>query len=483
MNKRPFIPQSGIERAFATIAAIPHASKDERALSDFLLSRYRARGLWAEQDDMGNLLVKKPGVAAGAERPAVLLCAHLDMVSAKEKESTHDFATDPLALYVDEAGWLRADGTTLGADDGYGVAYMMDLLDRDDVVHPPLECLFTVQEEIGLCGAAGYDYKDICARRVISMDSGELCTTTIASAGGERLAFALPLEKAETNGLAPLAITIEGLAGGHSGGEIDKGRANALLILGEMLSRIAENEQAILLSLDGGCAHNAIARAAEAVIAVSPKRVQAVYAQVAEATARCRATFEQESEMQISIHPAKCAQETGYLLRAAADFLCALPSGVYRMSESRHGMVMTSANLGVASLAEGTLHVLVMMRSVKRETALFWESTYRAIARAFRAELVVDSVYPGWTYQPESPMREAVARVLKEVTGNTLRMKPTHGGLEVGYFADNLPGADIVTLGCDLEKLHAPGEKMDLASFETGYRVLLGVLKSLAEEK
>lgn len=476
MNGNSFIPSTGVERRFAWLSAIPHGSGNEKALSDAILALAKGAGLEAHQDALGNLLVRKPGTPGREGLAPVILQAHLDMVCTKVPGSDHDFARDPIAL-LSEDGWLRAGGTTLGADDGYGVAYMLELLFGQDAVHPPLECLFTVQEEIGLIGAAHFDTSLIRARRMISMDSGGENRCTVSSCGGCRITLTLPLRPAKVEGAA-MKLSVSGLVGGHSAGEIHRGRANALKVLGHLLIALGR-AGAGLVEAGGGEASNAIPRDAFARLIVPEDRMEEVRAAFESVRARMLKLFRAtDPDMALTLEPDELCLGPVYDL-TGASLLAALPDGVGRMDPERPGIVALSDNVGVLTQAEGAWKVQCMIRSASAEHRDLLKEQILAVGEAFGTTAHVDSDYPGMEYNPHSKMRALFAQVLSDMLGRELVEFSMHGGLEIGYFSRSVLGLDITTLGPIAEGGHSPSERMNLASFNRMYDVLRELLARL----
>lgn len=472
---RPFIPSTGVEERFAWLSHFPHGSGNERPLSDAIRGLAIKAGLESVQDEMGNLLVRKSAAPGCEGRPAVALQAHLDMVCTKEPGCEHNFLIDPLKLAVDEDGWLCAEGTSLGADDGYGVAYMLELMRAEDVQHPDLELLFTVQEEIGLIGAARFDVAQLRARRMISMDSGGETVTTVSTCGGRRITLSLPMRPSAVQGEA-FRIEVSGLTGGHSAGEIHRGRGNAIKLLGHVLMGL-EGCSAALLRAHGGEAANAIPRQAWAEILIPADRAGALgetFDVLREQLIKLyRPT---DPSIELTLTPLGASEGPGYALDAAR-LLVALPDGVRAMDPQRAGVVALSDNVGTLETADGVLRTQCMIRSANPEWRELLSQQILAVGGAFGASCATDSDYPGMEYAPESAMRGLLAQVVREEFGAELTEEAAHGGMEIGYFSRSVPGLDIVTLGPLSEGCHSPSEKLNLESFNRMYRVLTKLLE------
>ena len=480
MSMAPFVPSTPVEEFFSRLSAVPRGSKNEAASADLICSLAAGAGLEHHRDALGNVLVKK-AAAPGREGAApVLLQAHLDMVCTKDPGCAHDFERDPLTLLVDGDGWLHADGTTLGADDGYGVAYMLALLLGRDVKHPPLECLFTVQEEIGLIGAAAYDTSLLRARRMISLDSEGEDVTTVSTCGGRRVTFTLPLTAAANAEGTRMRLCVDGLTGGHSAGEIHRGRANAINLLGHALMAL-EDTGAALEDARGGEAANAIPRSAEAVLRVPEGAVQRALRAVEALEARCQKLYAAtDPGLRLTLSSCGDGGRTGAAWTLdGGRFLCALPDGVRYMDPVRPGVKALSDNVGTLRLEGDALTVQVMIRSASPEHRDLLTEELLAAGGAFGASAGIDSDYPGFEYIPGSPLRALYCDVMRERLGITPTEEATHGGMEIGYFSRSIPGVDIVTLAPDASGCHSPSEKMSLASFNRMYGVLCALLERL----
>ena len=475
MKLKPFVPATGVERQFAWLSRFPRGSGNERALSDAIRARARAHGMEAVQDELGNLLVRKRAAPGRENSAPLLLQAHMDMVCTKVPGCNHDFATDPIRLMTDGEGWLCADGTSLGADDGYGVAYMLELLFNDDVKHPPLECLFSVQEEIGLIGASKFDTSLVRARRMISMDSGGETVATVSTCGGRRVDMTVIMRPVESEGKT-FRVNIGGLSGGHSAGEIHRGRANALKLLSHVMMRL-ESVGAALIDAGGGEAANAIPRDAWAIVRIPSDRMLDVairFAKLNERFSKLFRTTDPDLIMTIKEIPDDGAR--GYDPKCLR-LVTALPDGVRYMEPERPGVVALSDNVGTLRVYDGRMTVQCMIRSANAEYRDQLSEQLVAVGAAFGARLSLASDYPGMEYNPHSAMRGLFAQLVREEFGCELREESTHGGMEIGYFARSIPGVDIVTLGPVSEGCHSPSERMNLESFNRMY----GVLTKLVE--
>ena len=427
---------------FERLCAIPHGSHHAKAISDYLVAFARERGLACRQDAANNVVIRKAASAGYENAPVVMLQGHIDMVCEKDADCGKDMETEGLDLFVD-GDVIGARGTTLGGDDGIAVAMALAVLDADDIPHGPLECVFTADEEVGMIGARALDASDLKAKYLINIDSEEEGVLTVSCAGACRMACTLPVTRAPFDGQT-LRVRISGLAGGHSGEEIHKGRANANLLLGRALDEMS--------------------RAAEALAA-------ALRAEYHAADGHITVTV---TETDDGLTPMDAASTE----RAITLLLCA-PNGVVEMSMDVPGLVQTSLNLGRLTSDEASLRASFMIRSSINSQKNAVASRLARLAEALGGQTELDSDYSAWPYRPESPLRDRVAEVFYEQYGEKPRIAALHAGLECGILSGKLPELDCISLGPDLTDIHTPRERLYIASTERTWRLLLGTLKRL----
>ncbi|GHU74335.1 aminoacyl-histidine dipeptidase [Clostridia bacterium] len=469
-------------RFFEDLCEIPHGSGKEKALSDFLVAFAKKKKLWVNQDALGNVFVKKPASAGYEAAAPLLLQSHIDMVCEKNEDVDHDFLVDPLHLYIED-GWLKARGTTLGADDGCGVATMLAILDDDKLAHPALECVFTVEEETGMQGAAALDYSLLTARRMIGLDAAGETTTVASSAGGLRVRAHKKLARETYSGVG-ISLFVFGLQGGHSGIFINKERGNSIKIAGRVLYRVKrEGIPFRLVDIHGGSKDNAIPRECTVVLACAGSdlaRILAIVDVVREEVTRELAvsddgfalTVTTQSTQEWQVIPGKQTSEM-------IDLLALLPNGVAAMSMSIPDLVQTSDNVGVISIEGAELVVLISLRSeIESRIEELCDRIVR-LCQIFNTEYEIGSRYPGMEFQAASPFREHFASVMQELWGQELRVRTGHVGGEGGYFARHLPGIQIVTIGPFIQDVHCPDETMNVASFHKVYDFLVQFLARL----
>lgn len=465
---------------FEELSKIPRESGDEKAVSDYLVSFAKERGLEVYRDEIYNVIIKKPATVKDCACAPVILQGHTDMVYVRSEDCKRAYADGVGLIYTD--GWLSADGTTLGADDGIAVAYALALLDSDDIPHPDLEAVFTVSEEIGLLGAEGLDCSKLKGKYLLNMDSEEEGIFCTSCAGAFRNELVLPLSFEKREGLLALTLAIGGLRGGHSGMEIHTGRGNAVTLLGRVLSALGEHVFLAHLSAEGKM--NAICNNALAKLYCLPEE----YAQVEAAVRDMEKAFKNElgARDSVSLTLKKGDVETGNVYTAdcrkkAAAALSLIPNGVIGMSFEISGLVETSANPGVIEQREGELMVLSSCRSSVGSRKYEMKAKYLAIAELCGARCIFSGDYPQWEYTANSPLRTLAIDTYRELFGREAETMAIHAGLECGFFAQKLPETDIITYGPTLLDIHTPRERADLESVERVWQLTKSILEKLAK--
>jgi len=463
-------------RFFEELTRIPHGSGNTAAASDWAVSFAEKRGLRSRQDGMGNVIIWKPASPGYEDHPAVILQGHLDMVCVQDNGVGHDFRKDPLELLVD-GDWVKAKGTTLGGDNGIAIAVIMALLDDESIAHPPIEAVFTVDEEIGLLGANGLDCSDLEGRKLINLDSEDEGVLTVSCAGGSRcdIGKEFPLEEAKG---AVCALTISGGQGGHSGTEINKGLANANKLLAKCLGEMKGIQ---LVSLSGGLQDNAIPKEAEAVfLAENPAALDAVRERF---EAETRAAFgAQEPTLAVSL--VTVPPEGRHALSAADSqaviaLLNEYPNGVQAMSEDIPGLVQTSLNLGILRLKDGKLEASSSVRSSVAAEKDELCRRLEELAVRYGGRFSQRGAYPPWEYRKDSPLRDTMVRIYQRMSGREMKVEALHAGLECGLFAGKIEGLDAVSIGPDLKEVHSTREKLSVSSVQRTWAYMVEVLKEL----
>lgn len=470
---------------FAEICKIPHGSKNEAQISRFLQDFGNRLGLVTIADELGNVLIKKPATAGYENRKTVILQSHMDMVCDKRKDVEHDFLTDPIRLVVD-GDWLKADGTTLGADNGIGVAAAMAVLADDTLVHGPVNCLFTIDEETGLTGAQALNGDMLDGDILLNLDSEDEGEIFIGCAGGvctyadyrfiwERIAGDMFYMRAD----------ISNLVGGHSGDDINKGRANANKLLNRFLCRIAEKYEFYLCDISGGSMHNVIPREASAVFAVQSSDKESIRVEFNIFAAEVRnefATTEPDMKLVLqSTDPVSRVidkETTSKLLKS----LHALYNGVYAMSQDVEGLVETSSNFASVRVEDNTVKVVTSQRSSIESARDDIAATVSAAFALGGAKVVTKGHYPGWKPNVNSQILKVACEQHKKLFGVDAKIKAIHAGLECGLFLEKAPHLDMISFGPTMRGVHSPDERLSIASTERFWHHLVAILANVPEK-
>jgi dipeptidase D len=469
---------------FETLSKIPRGSGNEKAAAQFVISVAKAKGLEWEQSEVGNVVIRVPATPGREKAPITVLQGHLDMVCEKNSGSLHNFLKDPLVLRVD-GNVVKATGTTLGADNGIGVAMSLALLDEPGVVHGPLELLFTVDEERGLNGANGLTSGFVRGRRLLNLDTEEDGAIYVGCAGGQDTVMTLRVARSKAADERPaFKISVTGLRGGHSGCDIHEGRGNANRILVRTLQAMERRGIAFnLVAIDGGSKRNAIAREAFAVFHLDKDLLGAVKNAAAEVQAMARQELKgRDDGLAITLDPGKA--EFPPLLPASQKklltFLAAIPHGYTAYSKEIHGLVETSTNFAIITTGKGKVEVCTSQRSSVM-SQLAWAADWVAsIGRLAGARIAQSNGYPGWKPNLDSPILKAAAATFKRLQGTEPKPKAIHAGLECGIIGDKFPGMDMVSFGPEIRNAHSPDEEVHIDSVQKSYRVLVELLKDLA---
>ena len=469
---------------FEEISAIPRGSGNEKGISDYLVKFAKDRNLWVHQDEAYNVIIKKEGSEGAKDKEPVMLQGHIDMVCDKLAGVEHDFEKDGIDLVVKD-GVLSANGTTLGADNGVAVALMMMVLDDDDIKHPPVECVFTTEEEVGLNGAQALDKSLIAARTMINMDSEDEGVATISCAGGLRIQFTRPVKREAAEG-SLLSIKIEGLLGGHSGMDISKERQNANLLMARMADHLMRNTDGRLVTFAGGTKDNAITRECEASFIYANKeeaeKAEKLSCALAEVMADEITPDEPDFACVISLEEGRIA--SAIPAEDAKAFIGAIrlaPNGVFSRNMKMDGFVVTSSNMGVVKADEDSLMIVVSPRSSVASLQENTKDRFQTLADTFGFTAEYSGEYPGWSFVEKSRIREVFIESYRELFGKELKVEAIHAGLECGLFSEALPGLDAIAVGPTLYDVHTPDEHVPLDSFERFYELLKDVLARLAK--
>ena len=473
-------PQS-LWKHFDEILTIPRGSTKEEAMRRYVLRLAEERGLRTRVDAAGNAVALKPASRGKEGAATVVLQSHLDMVNEKNSDVAHDFERDPL-LPRREGDFVKATGTTLGADNGIGVAAMLAVMEADDIVHGPLELLFTIDEETGLTGASDLDPSLLTGKILLNLDTEEENEVTIGCAGAGISTLRLPVASGPSPaGSVALEVALTGLKGGHSGMEIHLPRGNAIKLLARALYSASLQHPVHLASLRGGGKHNAIPREAVATIFVQAADREAVSQALDKEVADIRAELPVEPDLRLEVRSASPAQGwTEGAGRRALALAEALPHGVIAMSQDIPDLVETSTNLAVVEPVDGSLSILLSSRSSV-------DSALRAIRQQIRAaaDLAAASVeegrgYPGWKPNLNSGLLRRFRALHQRITGKDPILRAIHAGLECGIIGEKVPGMEMISFGPQILGAHSPDERVNVGSVERFYHLLTATLAELA---
>ena len=466
---------------FEQICAIPHGSGNVKQISDYLCEFARERNLWFKQDESYNVIIKKPASNCESKAAPVILQGHIDMVAVKTNDKVKDMEKDGLDLYIDD-GYVKADRTTLGADDGIAVAYELAVLEDETLAHPAIEAVFTVDEEIGLLGAEGFDTSVLKGKYLINLDSEAEGYLWSGCAGGLRSYSELPVKRVEGTGLS-CKITVDGLLGGHSGSEINKNRSNAILLLARFLHECGSELDLFLYDMKGGQKNNAIPRQADAEVLVSAEDAGRL-----EQMARVfTSTLQKEytgSDENIQVHVEVQEESTKQVLHPASQekvlfFLIHYPNGIRKMCGFIEGLVETSCNVGIVRLMPSTFICETSVRSSVGSEKRALADQIRYLTEFLGGEYDEDGNYPAWEYKKDSVLRPLMTKVYKEMYQKEPVVEVIHAGLECGLFYEKIKGLDCVSIGPDMKDIHTPEERLSISSTERTYRLLCEVLKRI----
>ncbi len=471
---------------FSRISAVPRPSGKEKQIAAWVMARAQKSGFDSVRDSIGNVVVRVPESPGYEASGPVILQSHLDMVCEKNPESNHDFSSDPIRLVV-EGDWLQANGTTLGADNGIGMAIAIALAEDRFFRHPGLELLFTVEEETGLSGAQNLDAKMLQGRTLINIDSEQEGTFTIGCAGGENGRIDLPVSREDI----PESYTIQrldvsGLRGGHSGMNIGEKRGNANKILVRILGNLFSRVPLQLISLDGGTRSNVIPRDAVAILALQPDSEEKVRCIVDTAAAEVAKEYAHaEKGLSITLAPGDLPTSIARAFSAADSRRCLrlldnLPHGVHQWSTELEGAVETSNNLAIVHTDEEAVHILCFQRSSKMTELQTLTSHIGVLAARHGARFHRNGFYPGWEPRMDSPLLAHCQKVFKKIHKREAKVTLTHGGLECGILGSKLPNLDMISLGPTIENPHSPQERVHVPSILGVYDFLKELLTSFA---
>ena len=469
---------------FEEICKYPRPSKKEEKIAEYVVSVGKRLGLQTEKDKFGNILIRKSATPGKENLKTVVLQGHIDMVCESNRGVEHDFDSDPIQPYID-GDWVKAKGTTLGADNGIGFATALSVLESKDIEHGPIECLFTLDEETGLTGASSLKKGWLKADILINMDSEELGTIFIGCSGGKNTAakFKAKLEKALKN-YSSFELKVAGLKGGHSGLEIHVGRGNAVKILNRLIFDYSKENTIRLASINGGNKHNAIPREAFALVAVPKKDEKSFKKFVTKYNDIVKAEFA-AVEPDLTVAAEKHDMLEKFLdektQRHLVNALYAIPHGVTKMSNDIPGLVETSNNLAVVETVGKHINIVTSQRSSVASENIDITNMVTSVFLLAGAEITYGDGYPGWKPDVHSEILGVMKSTYKNMFGKEPEVKAIHAGLECGIIGEKYPGMDMISFGPTMFDVHSPAEKIKIDSVPLFYDLLKNVLKNIPQ--
>ncbi|WP_352400410.1 aminoacyl-histidine dipeptidase [Anaerotignum sp.] len=468
---------------FEEICKIPHGSENEMALSNYIAEFAKERGLYCRQDEHYNVLIKKPGSKGYENVAPMIIQGHIDMVCEKNAGTDLDFLTDPIQIYVKD-DFIHAEGTTLGADNGIAVAYMLALLDDNTLEHPPLEAIFTVEEEIGMGGARTFETFDVEGKRFLNMDTEEEGVLLSGCAGGCRVRVYLPTQRKDSpEGKEAFQIAIHGLKGGHSGADIHLQRASANRLIGRVLFQLGKEVDYLLASVDGGNMDNAICREAEAIVLIDQNNEGKVRSLLAKIEKDFQVEYK-TSETSITITMEALKEKVFKVLTndtksKVVSLLMLLPYGVQTMSMEMQGLVESSSNIGILKTTSDHIYFDNAVRSSIESRKALITQKIESVASLCGASVECVNDYPGWRFNPDSPLLKLFAKCYGKMFGKEATISAIHAGLECGLFSEKIPNLDMVSIGPEMYDVHTPDERLSISSTIRVWEFLKEVLKQM----
>ncbi len=477
---------------FEEICGIPHGSGNIEQISNYLVQFAKERNLEVIQDAVKNVIIIKEATPGYEMEPVVVLQGHMDMVAVKKPDCDIDMKTEGLRLAVDGDN-IYAEGTSLGGDDGIAVAYALALLDSDDIRHPRLEVIITVDEEVGMDGAIAIDLSMLKGNRLLNLDSEDEGIFLTSCAGGARACCKLPVDSEEAKGVL-VEISVEGLLGGHSGVEIHHERGNSNCLMGRVLWNLQKELSVRLVSVKGGLADNAIPRETKAVVLISEE--SGLCKELLSAPTEPNGLDNLLEDLMMDISDELSTKDPGFAMKwkrvgelanaeavsvqdtvRVASFLIALPNGVQNMSADVEGLVETSLNMGMLELKGNVLEAVFSVRSSVESAKEALLQRLEAVAGLAGGSCEVTGNYPGWVYRVESPLREKMIAVFKEMYGREPKVEAIHAGLECGILGSKIKDLDCVSIGPDMKDIHTTEERLSISSTKRVWEYLVKLLE------
>lgn len=467
---------------FANLNAVPRASKKEERVIEFAKNFGKNLGLETTVDEIGNVIIKKPATAGMENRTTIVMQSHLDMVHQKNADTNFDFDTQGIKMLV-EGDWVRADGTTLGADNGIGVATIMAILESTDIPHPPLEALFTIDEETGMTGALGLKGGYLDAKIMLNLDTEDDHELTIGCAGGIDVTAegTFEIENLGTP-LKAWKVSLKGLAGGHSGMEIHLGKGNANKLMNRFLLEATKELNIRIHSIDGGGLRNAIPRESVAIVTIDEKKEEALQKLITKYLAIFQEEYEStDPDLKLSLEYSgnvnTLLSEPDQLKLLRSIYAC--PNGIYRMSPDIEDLVQTSNNVARVLVEDGKYKILCLTRSSVDSEKM---DEANAISSAFEligAKVNYSGTYPGWTPKPGATIVKIMSNLYEEMFEQKADVNACHAGLECGILGTNYPEMEMISFGPNIRGAHSPDEKVQISSVQKFWKYLLETLKRI----
>lgn len=463
---------------FDKVCAIPHPSYHEEELAEFIVSWAKSKQFFVERDEVGNVLIRKAATQGMEDRATIALQAHLDMVPQANAGTVHDFTKDPIQPYID-GEWVKAKGTTLGADNGIGLASCLAVLESEDLAHPTLEVLLTMTEEAGMEGAIGLRPNWLTADIMVNTDTEEDGEIYIGCAGGENVNIDLPVHIEANSQDAALKITLKGLNGGHSGCDIHTNRVNAIKLFARILADAYEAVPFQLAAIQGGSVRNAIPREAQAILVFSAKNQQNLTACLSDIVAQLKRELKlAEPNLTFLIEECEKPAHTfdAVTSERVIQFLNVLPNGVIRNSDVVENVVETSLSIGILKVKEDHLRAIILSRSLIEGGKADVRSKIRSLAKLVGAKVEFSGNYPGWEPNPNSKITPLTKAIYDKLLGYESEIKVIHAGLECGLINKIYPNMDFVSIGPTILNAHSPDEKVHIPAVANYWNLLTQIL-------
>lgn len=464
---------------FADLNAVPRASKKETRVIEFMKSFGTDLGLETSSDEIGNVIIRKPASRGMEDRTPIVMQSHLDMVHQKNAETTFDFDTQGIDMYVDD-DWVKARGTTLGADNGIGVATIMTILAAKEIAHPAIDALFTIDEETGMTGAQGLKGGLLNGKIMLNLDTEEDNELTIGCAGGCDVTVTQEYKPDATPSGDAFRLTVRGLKGGHSGVDIHLGRANSNKLMNRLLWRAAEASGLRVASIDGGSLRNAIPRESVAVVVVPSQEVSQFEAAISGTIEEIRQEYATtDVDLEIVCEPTSAPADVVpiELQTKLLGAIYACPCGIHRMSPDIEDLVQTSNNLARVEVRSGKVTILCLTRSSVNTERDDLANAIQATFRLTGADVSVTGAYPGWQPAPSSAIVKLMAGLYKELFNEEPEVAACHAGLECGIVGQFYPDMDMISFGPTIRGAHSPDERVQISSVQKFWKYLLETLK------